>query len=189
MIDAGACCCCDGDCCDCCCCCCWGLGWNWGGMKGFDCSPGRRCGCSRVLDRSRRSGRVGVLRRDAERPFNVEGLVLLGPSDDRGRPPLMGPTLLGTPTLLPAESGARSASGGGVGGKTVRLSGGSDCCRTALLRRSGLTRFEAAKEIFSMGRSSGGSGGLGVAFLTSEPVKPVKALLRSLAATRRAFPR
>lgn len=45
-----------------------------------------------------------------------------------------------------------SDSGGGVGGKTLRLRGGSDCCR--LLERPGLTRLAAAKERFSGGRSS-----------------------------------
>jgi hypothetical protein len=39
-----------------------------------------------------------------------------------------------------------------VGGKTLRPRGGSDCCR--LLESPGLTRFVAAKERFSGGRSS-----------------------------------
>lgn len=45
-----------------------------------------------------------------------------------------------------------SFSGGGVGGKTLRFVGGSDCC--LLLWRLGLTRLVAAKEILSAGRSS-----------------------------------
>lgn len=43
-------------------------------------------------------------------------------------------------------------SGGGVGGKLLRLTGGSDCCLRE--ERPGLTRLEAAKEMFSAGRSS-----------------------------------
>lgn len=50
----------------------------------------------------------------------------------------------------------RSDSGGGVGGKTLRCSGGSDCCR--LLDNPGLTRFCAANERLSAGRSSLTSG-------------------------------
>ena len=45
-----------------------------------------------------------------------------------------------------------SASGGGVGGKTFRLVGGSDCC--LLDDRPGLTKLEAANDIASGGRSS-----------------------------------
>lgn len=45
------------------------------------------------------------------------------------------------------------SSGGGVGGNTLRLSGGSDCCRVRLLRFL-CTKFEAAKETPS--RSSSG---------------------------------
>lgn len=45
-----------------------------------------------------------------------------------------------------------SFSGGGVGGNTLRLLGGSDCCR--LLCSPGLTRLLAANESASVGRSS-----------------------------------
>ena len=45
-----------------------------------------------------------------------------------------------------------SFSGGGVGGNTLRCIGGSDCCLERLCR-FGLTRFEAAKEMDSGGRS------------------------------------
>lgn len=61
------------------------------------------------------------------------------------------PRLTILPAVLDPES-VRSDSGGGVGGKTLRFRGGSDCCR--LLDRPGLTRFAAAKERFSIGRSS-----------------------------------
>ena len=72
-----------------------------------------------------------------------------------------------------------------MGGNMFLLTGGSDCC----LRdwRSGLTRFEAAKEMLSGGRSSLIS--VRTEFLISEPAKPVKALERSEAATSRALPR
>jgi hypothetical protein len=67
----------------------------------------------------------------------------------------------------------------------LRFIGGSDCWR-ALLWSSGLTRLVAANDSFSSGLSS-------VAvlpiFLISAPVNPVNALLRSDAATKRAFPR
>lgn len=46
-----------------------------------------------------------------------------------------------------------SCSGGGVGGKTLRLIGGSDCCLERLWR-PGLTRLDAANEMDSGGRSS-----------------------------------
>jgi hypothetical protein len=46
----------------------------------------------------------------------------------------------------------RSASGGGVGGKTLRLFGGSDCCLRDWM--PGLTRLVAAYEMLSAGRSS-----------------------------------
>ena len=45
-----------------------------------------------------------------------------------------------------------SFSGGGVGGKTLRPTGGSDCCLR--LCNPGLTRFVAANEILSAGLSS-----------------------------------
>lgn len=56
----------------------------------------------------------------------------------------------------------------------LRLTGGSDCCRVVdLLCNPGLTRFEAAKEMLSGGRSSL-LVSIGVAFfLASEPAKPV----------------
>lgn len=45
--------------------------------------------------------------------------------------------------MLPADEAFElTDSGGGVGGKTLRLRGGSDCCR--LLDNPGLTRFDAA---------------------------------------------
>lgn len=78
-----------------------------------------------------------------------------------------------------------SASGGGVGGNMLRLMGGSDCWR-ALLWSSGFTRLVAANESFSSGLSSFATW---LTFLISEPAKPVKALARSDAATRRALPR
>lgn len=56
------------------------------------------------------------------------------------------------PRLIVPEAADFSDSGGGVGGKTLRSIGGSDCCR--LLWRPGFTRFVAAKETFSVGRSS-----------------------------------
>lgn len=54
--------------------------------------------------------------------------------------------------LLAADDG-RSASGGGVGGKTLRCSGGSDCCRERL-DSPGLTRLSAAYDSFSCAMSS-----------------------------------
>lgn len=72
-----------------------------------------------------------------------------------------------------------SVSGGGVGGNMLRLIGGADCCRP-LLCRSGLTRFEAANDMFSGGRSSMlASSALILAFamasaFASEPAKPVE---------------
>ena len=69
------------------------------------------------------------------------------------------------PRLMPPEAdparelaadAVRSDSGGGVGGKTLRCSGGSDCWR--LLDKPGLTRFCAANERLSAGRSSLTSG-------------------------------
>lgn len=67
----------------------------------------------------------------------------------------------------------------------LRFMGGSDCCRD-LLCRLGLTRFVAAYETSSFGRSSL----LEVLiFKASAPANPVKALALSDAATRRAFPR
>lgn len=81
-----------------------------------------------------------------------------------------------------------SWSGGGVGGNMLRLIGGADCCRAALLVRSSLTRFEAANEMVSRGRSS-----LAVPptafFFASDPAKPVKAFDWSEAATSLALPR
>lgn len=63
------------------------------------------------------------------------------------------PPLLRTEApLLGADGLPLSASGGGVGGKSLRPSGGSDCC--LLLCRPGFTRFVAANERFSAGRSS-----------------------------------
>ena len=47
----------------------------------------------------------------------------------------------------------RSWSGGGVGGKTLRFCGGSDCCLDLLCRPT-LTRLLAAYDIESGGRSS-----------------------------------
>ena len=46
-----------------------------------------------------------------------------------------------------------SWSGGGVGGKTFRFTGGSDCCLDLLCRPT-LTRLLAAYDIVSAGRSS-----------------------------------
>lgn len=51
------------------------------------------------------------------------------------------PRLTMLPDVLEPES-ALSDSGGGVGGNTLRLRGGSDCC--LLLDSPGLTRFAAA---------------------------------------------
>lgn len=80
-----------------------------------------------------------------------------------------------------------SWSGGGVGGNILRLMGGADCCRT-LLWRSVLTRFDAAKEIVSRGRSSLAAPPMAF-FFASEPAKPVNAFAWSEAATSLAFPR
>lgn len=69
-----------------------------------------------------------------------------------------------------------------------RLTGGSDCCLD-LLCKFGFTRFEAAKEMLSRGRSSL-LVSTGVAFLfASEPANPVKVFPWSAAAIKRAFPR
>ena len=76
-------------------------------------------------------------------------------------------------------------SGGGVGGKTFLLFGGSDCC--LLLWRPGLTRLVAAKDMLSAGRSSLVS--VFDAARISAPAKPVNALARSDAATSLALPR
>ena len=80
-----------------------------------------------------------------------------------------------------------SLSGGGVGGNMLRLIGGADCCR-ALLVRSGLTRFEAANEMVSKGRSSLPAPPAAF-FFASDPAKPVKAFDCSEAATSLAFPK
>ena len=80
-----------------------------------------------------------------------------------------------------------SASGGGVGGNMLRLTGGADCC-LVLRGRSVLTRLEAAKEIESRGLSSFPVPPRAF-FFASEPAKPVKALAVSDAATSRALPR
>ena len=80
-----------------------------------------------------------------------------------------------------------SASGGGVGGNMLRLTGGADCCLVRL-GRSVLTRLEAANEIVSRGLSSVPVPPSAF-FLASEPAKPVKALAVSDAATSRALPR
>jgi hypothetical protein len=56
------------------------------------------------------------------------------------------------PRLIVPDEVDFSDSGGGVGGKTLRFNGGSDCCR--LLWRPGFTRFVAAKDKLSAGRSS-----------------------------------
>lgn len=80
-----------------------------------------------------------------------------------------------------------SVSGGGVGGNMLRFTGGADCC-LALLGRSVLTRFEAAKEIASRGLSSLPAPPAAF-FFASEPANPVKALAWSDAATNRALPR
>jgi hypothetical protein len=56
------------------------------------------------------------------------------------------------PRLIAPGLADFSDSGGGVGGKTLRVIGGSDCCR--LLCRPGFTRFVAAKDKLSGGRSS-----------------------------------
>lgn len=64
----------------------------------------------------------------------------------------LGPLRTDAPLLSWAGACVFSASGGGVGGKTLRPMGGSDCCR--LLERPGLTRLVAAKETFSGGLSS-----------------------------------
>ena len=70
----------------------------------------------------------------------------------------------------------------------LRLIGGSDCCRV-LLRISGFTRFEAAKEMFSSGRSSRPKSTAATLFLfISGPANPVDVLL-SDEAINRAFPR
>jgi hypothetical protein len=61
----------------------------------------------------------------------------------------LGPLRTEAPRLIGA---GLSFSGGGVGGKTLRLFGGSDCCR--LLCRPGLTRLLAANERDSDGLSS-----------------------------------
>ena len=86
----------------------------------------------RSLVRSRRSGRFGRLH---PRISLFIGWLGLGGEDFGG------------------ENAGLSVSGGGVGGKMLRWTGGSDCCRL-LLWRCGWTRFEAAKEIDSGGRSS-----------------------------------
>ncbi len=61
----------------------------------------------------------------------------------------LGPLRTEAPRLMPL---GLSFSGGGVGGKTLRPDGGSDCC--LLLCRLGLTRLVAANEMLSAGRSS-----------------------------------
>lgn len=76
-----------------------------------------------------------------------------------------------------------------MGGKTLRLIGGSDCCLVRL-DKPGLTRFAAAYESFSSGRSSlAVENEAAFNIFLSDPAKPVKALLGSVAATRRALPR
>lgn len=64
----------------------------------------------------------------------------------------LGPLRTEAPRLMGGGPEGFSISGGGVGGKTFRFRGGSDCC--LLLARPGLTRFAAAYERFSVGRSS-----------------------------------
>ena len=86
------------------------------------------------------------------------------------------------------SDGRCSASGGGVGGNMLRFMGGSDCWRD-LLERSVRTRFEAAYEIFSGGRSSRIVSGGGMVLLFSGPAKPVEIFVLSAEAINRAFPR
>ena len=64
-----------------------------------------------------------------------------------------------------------SFSGGGVGGKTLRWIGGSDCCLDRLCR-FGLTRLEAPKDMDSGSRSSGfrPAAACKAAFFVSGPV-------------------
>lgn len=95
---------------------------------------------------------------------------------------------LRTEAARAGSSRGLSLSGGGVGGKTFCPFGAGGCPSVrALLAMFGLTRFVAAKEMLSAGRSSLIS--TLPAFLISEPAKPVNALARSDAATRRALPR
>ena len=107
-------------------------------------------------------------------------------------------------TMLPdVLESVRSDSGGGVGGNTLRLRGGSDCC--LLLDSPGLTRLAAAYEMFSGGLSSLPSDLMVLActmlapnrlqrqeVLTrfiSEPANPVNVFAESDAATSRALPK
>ena len=85
--------------------------------------------------------------------------------------------------------GASPDSGGGVGGKTLRLMGGADCWRVEREVMSFRTKFEAAKEMFSVGRSSLARAEALICSWRSVPAKPVKALALSDEATRRALPR
>lgn len=108
--------------------------------------------------------------------------------------------LLSWPLLDPDK--LLSDSGGGVGGNTFRLRGGSDCC--LLLDKPGLTRLAAANERFSAGRSSFASDvfpacfgvstiriwlSVSLTFFISEPANPVNAFALSEAATNLAFPK
>ena len=106
--------------------------------------------------------------------------------------PVIGAGLVGGDVWVAVAIGLTgwSWSGGGVGGNMMlRLIGGSDCC-LVLLRISGFTRFEAAKEMFSGGRSSRLKSRATAMFLfISGPAKPVDVLVLSDDAINRAFPR
>lgn len=106
--------------------------------------------------------------------------------------PVNRPRLVGGDVWVDARTGLTgwSGSGGGVGGNTLRLIGGSDRCLVRLLM-SGFTRFDAAKEMLSSGRPSRlRSTTAAFILVISGPAKPVEVLLLlSDEAINRAFPR
>lgn len=88
----------------------------------------------------------------------------------------------------PETADARSLSGGGVGGNMSRFGGGGSDCWRYLDLMSVFTRLFAANERDSGALSSFEAFTLFMR-LISAPVKPVKALALSTAATSFALPR
>lgn len=140
---------------------------------------------------------------------NAGGLLALMLDEDRrrgcssgtGPNPAPGPRPSNVALALARSRSFSLSSGGGVGGNSERLIGGSECWRPPVGRGRCLTRWEAAQEMLSRGRSSmprAADRVLGL-WSTALPVPsvlpelplnmPGAPLRRSEVAMRRAFPK
>ena len=146
--------------------------------RGFCCCC---CCCPRVSD---------AVRVVPIRGFSALGLTLAPGRSRSKRGGRAARTEADRPPRLPLDEFVLdlSVSGGGVGGNTLRFSGGSECWRVRMLRFF-CTRLLAPYEMCSGDRSSSARWSIVGGVVRLESPYPVSMLLRSAAAISLALPK